>query len=233
MQKIQLKPTLSFYCLLVLLFFVSCSNQQTSPSSEPTTSSSDMTETEDEILDSKTILFFGNSLTAGYGLELSDAFPAIIQQKIDSLGLGYTVINAGLSGETTADGKSRIDWLLEQKIDIFVLELGANDGLRGVPPTATRNNLKAIIQQVRTHYPNVKVLLCGMEVPPNLGETYASAFRTIYKDISDSLNTHFLPFLLDKVAGEPELNLADGIHPTVEGHKIVAENIWEALRPLL
>ncbi|RMG27648.1 MAG: arylesterase [Bacteroidetes bacterium] len=222
--------------LITVIFFTAwlgCKNRAQSD----TTTALDSTLVDEEEPGSntgvKTILFFGNSLTAGYGLEISEAFPALIQKKIDSLGLKYNVINAGLSGETSADGRSRIDWLLDQKVDIFVLELGANDGLRGIPPDETRRNLRSIIEQVRAKNPQVKILLLGMEVPPNLGEDYAREFRTVFKDLADSLDTAFLPFLLEGVAGEPELNLPDGIHPTPEGHKIVAENIWKALQPLL
>lgn len=218
---------------LILLIAYGCGSQTASNSSTSSLDSS-MTQAdtlpEDEV---KTILFFGNSLTAGYGLELSNAFPALIQKKIDSLGLPYHVVNAGLSGETTADGLSRIDWLLDQKVSIFVLELGANDGLRGLSPAQTRKNLKAIIGQVRAKYPSAKVLLCGMEVPPNLGEPYTQQFRSIFPDISDSLDTRLVPFLLEGVAGEPELNLPDGIHPTAKGHQIVAQNVWEHLKPML
>lgn len=238
MQKINFKIRTNFGVFIALLLCISCG--QTQKSSQLASDLSDTMETPspeavEELEESKkTILFFGNSLTAGYGLELSQAFPAIIQRKIDSLKLPYTVINAGISGETTADGRSRIDWVIkEQKIDIFILELGANDGLRGIPPAETRRNLRSIITQVKDRYPEAQILVCGMEVPPNLGEDYAAQFRIIFSDLSDSLQTSFLPFLLDKVAGEPELNLPDGIHPTPEGHEIVANNIWEVLSPLL
>ena len=238
MQNIYSKIKTNFWVFTTILLAISC-GQNSEPSQAPSDLSDSIeipsTETSEVSTDGKkTILFFGNSLTAGYGLELSQAFPAIIQRRIDSLELPYTVINAGISGETTADGKSRIDWVIkEQKIDVFILELGANDGLRGIPPTETRKNLKSIISQVKARYPESQVLICGMEVPPNLGEDYASQFRNIFRDLSDSLETNLLPFLLDKVAGEPELNLPDGIHPTPEGHEIVAGNIWEVLSPLL
>ena len=180
--------------------------------------------------ETKNILFFGNSLTAGYGLEdPSEAFPAIIQQKIDSLQLPYKVINAGLSGETTSGGVSRIDWLLKQKIDIFVLELGANDGLRGIPVTETKKNLQVILDKVKAKYPNAKLILLGMEIPPNMGNAYVSQFRAIFKQVADENNIPFVPFLLHGVAGNVNLNLKDGIHPTGEGYKIVAENVWEVL----
>ncbi|WP_423148430.1 arylesterase [Rubrolithibacter danxiaensis] len=182
----------------------------------------------------KNILFFGNSLTAGYGLDdPSEAFPAVIQQKIDSLNLPYKAINAGLSGETTAGGKNRIDWLLKQKVDVFVLELGANDGLRGIPVTETANNLQSIVDKVKAKYPEAQLVMLGMEVPPNMGGTYASQFRVIFRKIAEKNNMAFVPFLLEGVAGNVDLNLRDGIHPTGKGYKIVANNVWEVLQPLL
>ena len=179
----------------------------------------------------KTILFFGNSLTAGYGLENpEEAFPAVIQQKIDSLNLPYKVVNAGLSGETTAGGVNRINWLLKQPIDIFVLELGANDGLRGIPVTETKKNLQAILDTVKARYPDAKRILLGMEVPPNMGDKYVSDFRIIFREVAEKNNIPFVPFMLEGVAGNVKLNLRDGIHPTGEGYRIVAENVWEVLR---
>ena len=181
----------------------------------------------------KTVLFFGNSLTAGYGLEPSQAFPALIQQRIDSLGLPYRAINAGLSGETTAGGKSRIDWLLRQPVDVFVLELGGNDGLRGIPTQETRRNLQEIIDRVRGKYPDVKIILAGMQIPPNMGPQYTADFRGIYQDVAEKNNTALIPFLLEGVGGNPKLNLPDGIHPTPEGHRIVTENVWAVLKGML
>ncbi|MEQ8712607.1 MAG: arylesterase [Cyclobacteriaceae bacterium] len=183
--------------------------------------------------DTKTILFFGNSLTAGYGLDISEAFPALIQERIDSLGLPYTVINAGLSGETTASGSSRVEWVLRDPVDIFVLELGGNDGLRGISTEETRKNLIEIIEKVRATNPEVKIILAGMQIPPNMGEEYTSRFKVIFPELAEQKNTALIPFLLKNVGGIPDLNLPDGIHPTAEGHKIVAENIWEVLQPLL
>ena len=181
----------------------------------------------------KTILVFGNSLTAGLGVEPDEAFPALIGNKIDSLNLPYEVINAGLSGETTAAGKERINWLLKQKVDVFVLELGANDGLRVIPLTETRKNLQSIIDQVKAKYPDAKQIMTGMEVPPNMGSKYASEFRVIFPELAKKNNMALVPFLLDKVGGVPELNQSDGIHPTPEGHKILAENVWAVLKDLL
>jgi acyl-CoA thioesterase I len=178
----------------------------------------------------KTILFFGNSLTAGYGLDPSEAFPALIQHKIDSLDLPYKVINAGLSGETTAGGKNRIDWLLRQKIDVFVLELGANDGLRGIPVSETAKNLQAIIDKVKAKYPDVKMVMTGMEVPPNMGGKYTAEFRVVFKQIAEKNHMALVPFLLEGVGGVRDLNQADGIHPTEKGHRILANNVWKVLQ---
>lgn len=183
--------------------------------------------------DEKMILFFGNSLTAGYGLDLSAAFPALIQRKLDSLGYRYRVVNAGLSGETSAAGSERLGWVLKQKVDIFVLELGANDGLRGLPLAETKRNLQKIIDSVRRRSPEAKILLAGMQMPPNMGKTYTAAFTKIYPELAAANNLPLIPFLLKDVAAQPALNLADGIHPNKAGQKIVAETVWEHLKPLL
>jgi acyl-CoA thioesterase-1 len=183
---------------------------------------------------SKTILFFGDSLTAGYGLDDVDAaFPGIIQAKIDSLSLEYTVINSGVSGETSAGGKSRIAWVLNQDIDVFILELGANDGLRGVPLKQTKENLQAIIDAVLKKNAKTKIVLAGMQLPPNMGIDYITEFKTIFPDLATKNKLALIPFLLKDVGGIPTLNQSDGIHPTIEGQKIVANNVWEVLKPLL
>jgi acyl-CoA thioesterase-1 len=181
----------------------------------------------------KNILFFGTSLTAGYGLDPGEAYPELIQHQLDSLNLPYKAINGGLSGETSAAGKGRIDWLLKQPVSIFVLELGANDGLRGVPVKETTSNLQAIIDKVKAKYPEAKLMLTGMEVPPNMGDKYASDFRNMFKSLAQSNQMTFLPFLLEGVAGIPKLNQNDGIHPTAIGQRIVAKNVWSKLQPLL
>ncbi|WKK82826.1 arylesterase [Marivirga arenosa] len=180
------------------------------------------------------IIFFGNSLTAGYGVESEEAFAGLTQKRLDSLGFEYNVINAGVSGETTASGLSRVEWVVKrQPVDIFVLELGGNDGLRGIKPEETDKNLRAIIDKVRSIHPEVKILLAGMMVPPNMGQAYAEEFQKIFPQIAEDKNVNLIPFLLKDVGGEAELNLPDGIHPTPEGHKIVAETVWENLKPLL
>ncbi len=181
----------------------------------------------------KIILFYGNSLTAGYGVEPDQAFPALVGKKIDSLGLGYTVVNAGLSGETTAGGKSRIGWVLRQPVSVFVLELGGNDGLRGLPVADTRRNLQAIMDTVRKKNPDATIVLAGMQIPPNLGTSYTREFRELYKQLADKNKAVLIPFLLEGVGGVPKLNQPDGIHPTPAGHKIIAQTVWNVLRPVL
>ena len=181
-----------------------------------------------------TILVLGNSLAAGYGLDDPDqGFPELIQQKIDSLGWDFRVVNAGVSGETTAGGLRRIDWLLRQRVDVLVLELGGNDGLRGIATEATRENLQAIIDRTRDRYPDVQVVLAGMQIPPNLGQAYTTRFRDLYPELAEAADVHLIPFLLEGVGGVRRLNQGDGIHPTAEGQRIVAENVWETLKPVL
>ncbi len=181
----------------------------------------------------KTILFFGDSLTAGYGLSVDEAFPALVEKQLTKKGLAVKVVNAGLSGETSAGGLSRIDWILRQPIDVFVLELGANDGLRGLPLDQTISNLQGIINKVKGKYPQCKVVLAGMMVPPNLGKEYTEQFRKIYPDLARKNKATLIPFLLEGVAGDERLNLTDGIHPNVEGHQKVANNLTTILEPLL
>lgn len=181
----------------------------------------------------KTILFFGDSLTAGYGLSTEEAFPAQVEKIINEKEKRCKVINAGLSGETSAGGLSRIDWILRQPIDIFVLELGANDGLRGLPLEQTEKNLQAIIDKVRAKYPSVKIVLAGMLVPPNMGKEYSTQFQTIYPTLAKKNKATLIPFLLEGVAGNEKLNLPDGIHPNPEGHRIVAATLTKSLKPLL
>lgn len=181
----------------------------------------------------KIILCFGNSLTAGYGLEKEQAYPALLQNKIDSLGYEYRVINAGVSGETTAGGLARIDWILKQKVDVFILELGANDGLRGVPTIETKQNLEAIIDRVRQKYPDVEVVLAGMKVPPNMGNDYQQAFESLFPALAKEKEVSLIPFFLEGVAAIPELNQADGIHPTEQGTQMVLFNVWTVLEGLL
>jgi acyl-CoA thioesterase-1 len=224
---------LKFSYFLVLIFLLSCGEKVKKQAESTTTESVIDENTSSEVISAKTILFFGNSLTAGMGLDIKDAFPAIIQNKLDSLQLDYAVINAGLSGETTASGKNRLPWVLNQKVDIFVLELGANDGLRGIPLEETRNNLQAIIEAVQEKNPNTQIILAGMQIPPNMGKAYTSEFKNLFPELAKKNEATLIPFLLDDVAGIPELNQEDGIHPTVAGQKIVANNVWAVLKDMV
>ena len=214
--------------LSVLFLTTACKNNQQSNNNGDKKVAATVGDTANKV--KKTILFFGNSLTAGLGVEPSEAFPALIGQKIDSANLDFKVINAGVSGETSAGGNGRIAWILKQPVDVFVLELGANDGLRGVPVEETRKNLQSIVDKVIAKYPKAKLVLAGMRVPPNMGEKYAKDFHKVFEDLASKNKMALIPFLLEGVGGVRELNQQDGIHPTAEGHKIVANTVWGVLR---
>lgn len=219
---------LKFRYILILLILIGCGQSKGEKAPDP--AGQQPLETDAELPQSeKTILFFGDSLTAGLGLDPNQAFPALIQQRLDSLGYAYQVVNAGLSGETTASGRNRLDWVLRQPVEIFVLELGANDGLRGIPLSETRKNLEEMILLVRNKYPGVTIVLAGMQLPPNMGPEYTLEFRKIFPELADKHQVLLIPFLLNGVGGIPELNQEDGIHPTAEGHQIVAGNVWQVL----
>ncbi len=179
------------------------------------------------------VLFLGTSLTAGYGLPSDEAYPALIQSKIDSAGLDFRVANAGVSGETSAGGLRRIDWLLRQPVAVLVLELGANDMLRGQDIDAMRANLQEIIDRTRAAHPEARIAIAGLRAAPNLGEPYASEFESAFVVLARENDAVLIPFLLEGVAGIPELNQPDGNHPTAEGHRIVAGNVWGVLEPVL
>jgi acyl-CoA thioesterase I len=183
----------------------------------------------------KTIVFFGDSLTAGYGLADPDteAFPAQVQKRIDAEQLPWRTVNAGLSGETSAGGLRRVDWVLNQRPDIFVLELGANDGLRGISPGVTQANLQAIIERVRTRYPETRIVLAGMRMPPNMGADFTEAFDAIFPALARKNGTVLIPFLLAGVATVANLNQGDGIHPTAAGATVVADVVWKVIRPVV
>lgn len=181
----------------------------------------------------KIVLFLGNSITAGYGLDPSQAFPARIQEKIDAKGWNFKVVNAGQSGDTSAGGLSRLDWLLRNRFDVLVIELGANDGLRGVPSEVTKKSLQTIIDRTKEKYPKAKIVIAGMKVPPNLGRDYGRRFESIFPDLAKRNNASLIPFILEGIGGVRELNLPDGIHPTAKGHEIAAINVWKVLEPVL
>lgn len=230
----MMHKVLKFSYFLAFLSLIACGEgQKQQKNTEDNTNQDDVTLEQGETADDKVILFFGNSLTAAYGLETEQGFPNLIQIRLDSLGLNYTVINSGLSGETTSGGLNRLDWVLNQDVDIFVLELGANDGLRGIPLDKSRENLQKIIDAVRQKNPETTIILAGMQIPPNMGLEYTSKFRSMFPHLAQENDILLIPFLLEGVAGEPQLNLEDGIHPTAEGQKIVAENVWDILGPVV
>ncbi len=180
------------------------------------------------------VVFVGTSLTAGYGLsDQTTRFTDRIQAKIDSAGLAFEIVNAGVSGDTSAGGLRRISWLLRAPVSVLVIELGANDGLRGLSTESMRRNLQAVMDSTRARHPDVKLLLAGMEAPPNLGPEYGSEFRSVLVELARENEAVLIPFLLEGVAGEAELNQVDGIHPTAEGHRLVSETVWSVLEPVL
>ncbi len=179
------------------------------------------------------IAFLGTSLTAGYGLPAEEAYPALLQERIDRAGLAYRVVNAGVSGDTSAGGLRRLDWLLRLPLAVLVIELGANDMLRGLDVPALRANLRGIADKTRTAHPGARLIVAGMRAAPNLGPDYGAAFEATFEEFARSQGAVRIPFLLEGVAADPALNQADGIHPTAEGQQIVAETVWQALAPLL
>lgn len=183
--------------------------------------------------DTRTIVFLGDSLTAGFGVERSEAFPALVADKIRTAGLPFQVENAGLSGDTSAGGLRRIEWLLQRPIDVLVIELGANDGLRGLDLKSMKANLQAIIDKAKAKNPSVKIVLAGMQVPPNLGAEYASGFQRVFNELARDNNAVLIPFLLEGVGGQRELNQADLIHPNPAGHRIIADLVWRTLELIL
>jgi acyl-CoA thioesterase I len=181
----------------------------------------------------KVVLVLGDSLAAGYGLDPSEAFPALLQENVDANGWPDKVVNAGLSGDTSAGGLRRLDWLLKQKVDVLVLELGGNDGLRGIQPETTQANLQAIIDRTRKKCLGVRFIIAGMQMPPNMGADYAEKFAKVFPTLAKENKALLVPFLLEGVGGRSELNQADRIHPTAEGQRIVADNVWRVLKPIL
>jgi acyl-CoA thioesterase I len=179
------------------------------------------------------VVFAGTSITAGLGLDAENAYPRLVAAKIDSAGLPYDVVNAGVSGETTAGLLRRVDWLVQQPFDVMVIESGANDGLRALDVATARDNLRQVIERVRSANPEAAIVLAQMEAPPNLGQRYTTEFREMYAELARDLGLVLMPFLLDGVAGERGLNQADGIHPNEEGARRIAENVWRALEPVL
>lgn len=182
---------------------------------------------------SKTVVFLGDSLTAGLGLPPTEAFPALIAEKIRTAGLPFEVQNAGLSGDTSAGALRRTDWLLQRSIDVLVIALGGNDGLRGQPIKSLKGNLQAIIDKAKAKNPTVKIVVAGMQIPPNLGAEYAASFQRVYAELARENNAALIPFLLEGVGGQRDLNQPDLIHPTAAGHRVMADLVWRTLEPVL
>ena len=233
-------PTLYPCVGLCVLLLAGCGDQvreepvTPAPTAEDVSSQSEAppATSEDEAAPLRVVVL-GNSLAAGFGLDPEQAFPALIQQKVDSLGWDVVIVNAGLSGETTAGGLNRIDWLLRDRIDVLLLELGGNDGLRGIATEVTKENLQAIIDKTRARYSEARIVLAGMQVPTNLGPVYTARFRNLYPELALENTIDLSPFILEGVGGVRELNLPDGIHPTAKGHQIIAETVWKTLGPVL
>lgn len=225
----------SLLFLLPIFFVAACSSSATQEKpKQKTETKSKKTEASAPATEEQYIVFFGNSLTAAYGLDPEQGFVSLLQERITEKGLNYKTVNAGNSGETTAGGNGRIDWVLKQQdMTIFVLELGGNDGLRGIDPKESYKNLKSIIEKVKAKNPKTKIVLAGMEAPPNMGDAFTSEFRQMYTRLAKEYDLALIPFLLDGVAGIPELNQKDGIHPTAEAQKILVENIWKVLKGIL
>ena len=228
------KVLILFICIGMAVVITSCKDaKSTKTTKEKDVATSNKVDEPTESDGKRVIMFYGNSLTAGYRLEENESFPSLIEDRLDSLNMNYAVINAGLSGDTSYDGLKRLDWVLRSKVDIFILELGANDMLRGLPLKNTRENLFNIVKKVKAKYPNAKIGICAMGGAPNMGADYVREFEKIYKDIASEENLTYIPFFLEGVAGNPDLLLQDGKHPNAEGQVIVASNIWETLQNIL
>lgn len=215
------------YIIFISFFLaLACGNSsdQTNPSSTAVQESNG----------TKRIIYFGDSLTAGHGLlDFEDAWPHVLTKRINAEGYSYQMTNAGVSGDTTSGGLGRLEWVLAEKPSIFVLELGANDMLRGISPTVTKENLRSMIRQIKSQYPSTKILLVGMYATPNMGKKFAAAFNSLYPELSKEEDVPLVPFILEKVASIRKLNQKDGIHPTEAGHKLVADTVYPYLKPLL
>lgn len=183
--------------------------------------------------ETRNVLILGDSLADGSGVNRSQAFPSLLQEKIDSAKLPFKIINAGVSGDTSAGGLRRIDWLLRRKTDVLLLELGGNDGLRGMSPELTRSNLQGIIDKAKKKQPDIRIVIAGMQMPENMGKDYAEKFKKVFPDLAKANNCALIPFLLEGIGADPRYNLPDLIHPNPEGHKIVASTIWKTLEPTL
>ncbi len=221
---------------LLVVFLASCSNSQFDDNkTQPGKTVFEGVNTEEPVIaiqqERPRIVILGDSLTYGYGLDRSESYPFLLQERLDQSGNNYEVVNAGISGDTSAGGLRRLNWVLEGDVRVLIIELGANDGLRGLPVEALRHNLSEIIE--RAQEKGIVAVLTGMEAPPNYGSVYTQEFREVYQELARTYKVHFVPFLLEGVAGNPDLNLADGIHPNTAGARIVEETLWNTLKPLL
>jgi acyl-CoA thioesterase-1 len=220
---------------LALSVLQACSVQAPSRDTEPSPSDEPVEASAPAVADDRpVVVFLGTSLTAGLGLlSDEDTYVARVAELADSAGMPIRVVNAGVSGETSAGGLRRLDWVLREPLDVLVIELGANDGLRGQDPFALQNNLTEIIRRTRARYPDADIVLAGMEAPPNLGPLYTATFHQVYPSVAESEGAVLIPFILDGVAGVPSLNQSDGIHPTADGHRMMARHVWSVLGPVL
>jgi acyl-CoA thioesterase-1 len=221
---------------LLIVSLVSCSNSQFNDNeAQPEKTVFEGVNTAESVIairqERQRIVILGDSLTYGYGLDRSESYPFLLQKRLDRSGNDYEVVNAGVSGDTSAGGLRRLNWVLEGDVRVLIIELGANDGLRGLPVASLRHNLSEIIE--RTQEKGIAVVLTGMEAPPNYGSVYTQEFREVYQELARTYQVYFVPFLLEGVAGNPDLNLTDGIHPNASGARIVEETLWDTLKPLL
>ena len=226
---------MGFYLRVVIisaaLMPLSCSSSERTRAPESSSSGGTVAAAANVEAKRARIVFLGDSLTAGYGLDIDDSVPSLVQKQLDAEGYNYEVVNAGVSGDTSAGGLRRLDWSLDGDVRVLVLELGANDGLRGLPVTGMKENLRTIIRAAKMR--GIEVLLTGMEAPPNYGQAYTSDFRRVFRDVAAEEKVAFMPFYLYQVAGVPTLNIADGMHPNPAGARIVEANLWRSLKPLL
>ena len=221
---------------LLIVSLVSCSNSQFNDNeAQPEKTVFEGVNTAESVIairqERQRIVILGDSLTYGYGLDRSESYPFLLQKRLDRSGNDYEVVNAGISGDTSAGGLRRLSWVLECDVRVLIIELGANDGLRGLPVASLRHNLSEIIE--RAQEKGIAVVLTGMEAPPNYGSVYTQEFREVYQELARTYQVYFVPFLLEGVAGNPDLNLTDGIHPNASGARIVEETLWDTLKPLL
>lgn len=230
----KVKQQLLFFIIVLSLTFTCCTSKEQTTTKDVEKTKVELKTTKEKVTSTqKTILCFGNSLTAGYGIDEHQAWPYLLQQKLNGLDLPYRVINAGLSGETSAGGLGRIDWVLSQQVDIFILELGANDMLRGLDVSETKKNLTAILERVRATNANVQIIIAGLLSPPNMGKQYESTFNSLFRELAKDDDASLIPFFLEGVAQIDSLNIGDGKHPNAAGQKIVLNNVWESLKELI